>query len=84
MFETDKEVLEWYERQPRALSKEYVNQIRWKDVSNYPLNEAFVPVLFYMRDIEYFTDMETIQPFPALITRASTRRCLFMERKQSQ
>ena len=57
MFETDKEVLEWYERQPRALSKEYVNQIRWKDVSNYPLNEAFVPVLFYMRDIEYFTDM---------------------------
>jgi hypothetical protein len=57
VFETDKEVLEWYERQPRALSKEYVNQIRWKEVSRYPLNEAFVPVLFYMRDIEYFTDM---------------------------
>ena len=57
MFETDKEVLDWYERQPRALSKEYVNNIRWKEVKDYPLNEAFVPVLFYMRDIEYFTDM---------------------------
>lgn len=57
MFETDKEVLDWYERQPRALSKEYVNNIRWKEIKNYPINPAFVPVLIYMRDIEYFTDM---------------------------
>ena len=57
MFETDKEVLDWYERQPRALSKEYVNNIRWKQIKNYPINPAFVPVLIYMRDIEYFTDM---------------------------
>lgn len=57
MFETDKEVLDWYERQPRALSKEYVSSIRWEEVKDYPLHEAFVPVLLYMRDIEYFTDM---------------------------
>jgi len=57
VFETDKEVLEWYERQPRALSKEYVSNIRWKEVKDHPVNEAFIPVLFYMRDIEYFTDM---------------------------
>ena len=57
MFETDKEVLDWYERQPRSLSKEYVNSIRWKDIKNYEINPAFVPVLIYMRDIEYFTDM---------------------------
>ena len=57
MFETDKEVLDWYERQPRALSKEYVNSINWKDIKSYQLNPAFVPVLIYMRDIEYFTDM---------------------------
>lgn len=57
MFETDKEVLDWYERQPRALSKEYVNSIRWNEIKNHQLNEAFVPVLYYMRDIEYFTDM---------------------------
>jgi hypothetical protein len=57
VFETDKEVLDWYERQPRALSKEYVNNIRWKEIKNHPINPAFVPVLIYMRDIEYFTDM---------------------------
>lgn len=57
MFETDKEVLDWYERQPRMLSKEYVNSIRWHEIKNYPLNPAFLPVLIYMRDIEYFTDM---------------------------
>ena len=57
MFETDKEVLDWYERQPRALSKEYVSNIKWKEIKNYQLNPAFVPVLTYMRDIEYFTDM---------------------------
>jgi hypothetical protein len=57
VFETDKEVLDWYERQPRALSKEYVNNIRWKEIKNYSINPAFVPVLIYMRDIEYFTDM---------------------------
>ena len=57
MFETDKEVLDWYERQPRALSKEYVNNIKWKEIKNYELNPTFVPVLIYMRDIEYFTDM---------------------------
>jgi hypothetical protein len=57
VFETDKEVLDWYERQPRALSKEYVNNIRWNEIKNHPVNPAFVPVLIYMRDIEYFTDM---------------------------
>ena len=57
MFDTDKEVLDWYERQPRALSKEYVSNIKWKEIKNYQLNPAFVPVLIYMRDIEYFTDM---------------------------
>ena len=57
MFETDKEVLDWYERQPRALSKEYVAGIKWNEIKNHPINPAFLPVLVYMRDIEYFTDM---------------------------
>ncbi len=57
MFETDKEVLDWYERQPRALSKEYVNRIRWNEINDHPINPAFVRVLVYMRDVEYFTDM---------------------------
>lgn len=57
MFETDKEVLEWYEQQPRALSKEFVNSIRWDDVSNYPISPEFVPVLYYMRDVESYTEI---------------------------
>jgi hypothetical protein len=57
MFETDKDVLDWYERQPRALSKDYVNSIKWDDIKDHPLNPAFFPVLLYMRDIEYYTDM---------------------------
>lgn len=57
MFETDKDVLDWYERQPRALTRDYVSSIEWKKIKDYELNSAFVPVLFYMRDIEYFTDM---------------------------
>jgi len=52
VFETDREVLDWYERQPRALMKEFVDSIPWPDVRNYELNPDFVPVLVYMRDVE--------------------------------
>jgi len=57
VFETDNEVLDWYEKQPRALTKDFVDSICWRDVSNHALNSEFVPVLIYMRDIEYLTDM---------------------------
>jgi rubrerythrin len=57
MFESDKDVLDWYERQPRALSKEFVNTIRWNEIKDHPLNPAFVPVLLYMRDVESFTEV---------------------------
>src|SRR5215204_2123733 len=56
-FETKKEVLEWYERQPRTLTDEFIGNIAWKDVKNYELNEKFVPILLYMRDVEILTDM---------------------------
>src|SRR5258708_6813016 len=57
VFETDKEVLDWYEKQPRALTRDFVDSIPWRDVSSYALSPAFVPVLIYMRDVEYFTDI---------------------------
>jgi hypothetical protein len=57
VFETDKEVLDWYEKQPRALTRDFVDHIPWRDVSNHVLNPAFAPVLIYMRDIEYLTDI---------------------------
>jgi len=30
-FETKKEVLDWYEKQPRALTREFIDRINWKD-----------------------------------------------------
>ncbi|MBA3240340.1 MAG: acyl-ACP desaturase [Acidobacteria bacterium] len=55
MFETEREVLDWYERQPRAISPDFLAGIRWEDVKRHPLNPAFVPVLHYMRDVESYT-----------------------------
>lgn len=56
-FETNRDVLNWYEKQPRTLTKEFINNIDWKDVKNHPLDKKFVPVLMYMRDVEVLTDM---------------------------
>ena len=57
MFETDKDVLNWYERTPGAVTKEFIDNLPWRDIPNYELNPAFIPVLVYMRDVEYFTNM---------------------------
>lgn len=56
-FETKTEVLDWYEKQPRTLTEEFIDKINWKDVKNHPIDEKFVPVLLYMRDVEALTDM---------------------------
>ncbi|MFM9905889.1 MAG: ferritin-like domain-containing protein [Pyrinomonadaceae bacterium] len=56
-FETNKDVLDWYERQPRTLTPEFINSIPWHQVNDHPLDEKFIPVLLYMRDVETLTDM---------------------------
>jgi len=56
-FETNKDVLDWYERQDRALTPEFMSAIPWDKVKETPFDEKFVPVLFYMRDVETLTDM---------------------------
>ena len=56
-FETNKDVLEWYERQPRTLTPEFIASIPWHEVRDHALNARFVPVLLYMRDVETLTDM---------------------------
>jgi hypothetical protein len=56
-FETNRDVLNWYEKQPRTLTKEFIGKINWRDVKNYELDKRFVPVLMYMRDVEVLTDM---------------------------
>ena len=56
-FETNLDVLNWYEKQPRTLTKEFIDKIDWKAVKDYELDKKFVPVLLYMRDVEVLTDM---------------------------
>jgi len=56
-FETNRDVLEWYEKQPRALTDEFIGKINWSDIAKHPLDPKFVPVLLYMRDVETLTDV---------------------------
>ncbi|MFN0277052.1 MAG: acyl-ACP desaturase [Pyrinomonadaceae bacterium] len=56
-FETNKDVLDWYEGQERTLTPEYISAIPWHEVKNHPLDKRFVPVLLYMRDVETLTEM---------------------------
>lgn len=56
-FETNRDVLNWYEKQPRALTAEFIGRIDWSAVGKYPLDKRFVPVLLYMRDVETLTDV---------------------------
>lgn len=56
-FETKHEILDWFDRQPRALTDEFIEGIEWQDVREYPFDERFIPVLLYMRDVETLTDM---------------------------
>jgi rubrerythrin len=56
-FETKRDVLNWYEKQPRTLTKEFIDSIRWSEIKNYSLDAKFIPVLTYMRDVEVLTDV---------------------------
>jgi rubrerythrin len=56
-FETNRDVLDWYEKQPRTLTPQFIVAIDWKSVKDYPLDEKFIPVLLYMRDVETLTDV---------------------------
>ncbi len=57
IFETKKEVLDWYDRQERALTDEFISDIEWHRVKDYPFDERLIPVILYMRDVETLTDM---------------------------
>ncbi|MBP7377736.1 MAG: ferritin-like domain-containing protein [Pyrinomonadaceae bacterium] len=57
VFETNRDVLEWYERQPRALTPAFISSIPWQKVNDHPFDERLIPILFYMRDVETLTDM---------------------------
>ena len=56
-FETNKDVLDWYERQERVLTPEFISDIPWGKVKDHTVDEKLIPVLLYMRDVETLTDM---------------------------
>lgn len=56
-FETNKDVLDWFERQERSLTPEFIRSIPWHNVKDHPLDKKLIPVLLYMRDVETLTDM---------------------------
>ena len=56
-FETNKDVLDWYERQERVLTPQFLSDIPWSEVKRHPFNDELIPVLLYMRDVETLTDM---------------------------
>jgi len=56
-FESSNDVLNWYERQERTLTPEFIASIPWEKVKETPIDEKFIPVLFYMRDVETLTQM---------------------------
>lgn len=57
MSNREREVLEWYQEQPRKLNKDFVSNIEWNAVPKYEIDPKFLPVLLYMRDVEAFTDV---------------------------
>ncbi len=56
-FDTNKDVLDWYEGQERTLTPEFISAIPWHRVKDHTVDEKFIPILLYMRDVETLTDM---------------------------
>lgn len=57
IFESKNDVLQWYEKQPRTLTPEFLAMIPWREVRNFEIPSRLIPVLLYMRDVETLTDM---------------------------
>ncbi len=57
IFDSKQEVLDWYDRQERSLTDEFIENIEWDEVRHHPFDERLIPVLLYMRDVETLTDM---------------------------
>lgn len=56
-FSTEEEAINWYDKQERVLTKDFLDKIPWQEVSKHELKEEFFPVLVYMRDVEKFTEI---------------------------
>ena len=57
IFKTEQEALEWFEKDQRILTDQFIQTIPWHEVKNHPVAENLIPVLRYMRDIEACTEV---------------------------
>ncbi len=55
LFDHLEDALAWYEGEERILTPAFIETIPWHEVSRYPLDARFIPILLYMRDVEQFT-----------------------------
>jgi hypothetical protein len=55
LFETAQDVLDWYQKGDRIVTKEFIDSVPWNQIKDHPIDEKFFPVLLYMRDIETMT-----------------------------
>lgn len=57
MSDREDKVLDTYNKNPRFLSKQFIDSIPWGDINKHTLDQKLIPILIYMRDIEAFTDV---------------------------
>lgn len=57
VIDNEKDLIDWYDNQERVLTKEFLESIPWHEVKHHPIDESFIPVLIYFRDVEKFTDV---------------------------
>lgn len=57
MSQRAKEILDAYEKNERFLNSNFLDAIPWDEVHKHDIDESFLPILIYMRDVEAFTDM---------------------------
>jgi 1,2-phenylacetyl-CoA epoxidase catalytic subunit len=83
MLMTPEQILQEYDRRPRALTPEFVSRIPWPEVRRHPVSPEIARVLFYMRDIETLTDVYFAELRRTPTYREKTVRS-FMERWQGE
>ncbi|HTK59699.1 MAG TPA: ferritin-like domain-containing protein [Candidatus Baltobacteraceae bacterium] len=57
LLERQQEIYDWYAKEPRFLSKTYLDSIPWHEVRNHEIKPELIGVMYYMRDVEKLTDV---------------------------
>lgn len=57
LLERQQEIYDWYAKEPRFLSKAFLDAIPWHEVRTHEVRPELVGILYYMRDVEKLTDV---------------------------